>query len=396
MTDATLPVTQSRLTAFAQEYLKTIGASLKKNGSRWRVNLPEHVDVTFGDGNEFEVVVRADHSENSKKDEFVLAPESEFAQQLLDEAISMATVGELSVTDELSGDDYQYPAWVIESDLQVDGAEFTPYYDREAVFAVVQVGVETVSEYQTQFLEAVAIDTSSQEELTEMSKTILELFYEPKSVLGDGAVKEKAGGESVEVDDLGELVTECQRTAVDNVRVAIDDLRESASRAADAEFDEYRQLQNQQLSDLRDEIESVTKQLKAAADDVNTASSQGDRVEALQRRQEIQAKKEELENKRSDILDSKQEGFEHKRREIYHRHQLKVRTSPIAITLVSYEQGEIELQLSDSERSGSIRAPYAAGGGYTDTVNCPSCQTKLSSDNPIKLEIDGVQCQQCT
>ncbi|MFC6875272.1 AAA family ATPase [Halobellus marinus] len=395
MTDATLSVTQSRLTAFTRDYLQTIGASVHEDGSRWHVNLPGHIDVTFGDGSEFDVVLEANPSENSGQNEFVPAPESEFAQQLLDEAISMASVGRLSVTDELSGGEYQYPDWIIESDLQVVDAEFTPYYDREAVFAVVQVGVETVSEYQTQFLEAVTIDASSQEELAEMSETILQSFYDPKNAPRDGTPEENAVSGSIEVNTFEEIVTECQQTALDNVRGAIDDLRESASRAADAEFDEYRQLQNQQLGDLREEIESVTNQLQNVADDVDTASSHEDRVEALEKREELQAKIEELEEKRSDILESKQQGFEDKRREIYHRHQLEVRTKPVAATLVSYERGEIELQLANSKRSETMRVPYGAGAGCLDTVTCINCQSKLSSGNPVQIGPTGIQCYQC-
>ncbi|WP_435185133.1 hypothetical protein [Halobellus sp. EA9] len=394
MTDATLPVTQSRLTVFAREYLKTIGASVHEDGSRWQVNLPDHVDVAFGDGNEFEVVLETGSSSHGGQDEFVLAPESEFAQQLLDEAISISPVGRLSVTDELSGDEYQYPDWVVESDLQVVDASFMPYYDREAVFAVVQIGVETVSEYQTQFLEAVAIDASSQEELTGMAETVLQSFYDPKDEPG-GSDWEDNSTESVGTEVFEAAVSECQQTALDNVREAIADIRESASRAADAEFDEYRQLQNQQLSDLRDEIESVTNRLQNVADDVDTATSHEDRVDALQKREELQAKQEELEQKRAAILESRQQGFEDKRREIYQRHQLEIRTKPVATTLVSYERGEIELQLADSERNETMRAPYAAGVGYTDTVTCPNCHATLSSDNSVEMGHTGVQCQQC-
>jgi len=395
MTDATLPVTQSRLTAFAREYLRTIGASVHEDESRWHVNLPDHVDVAFSDGSEFEIVLETDSSEQGEQNEFVLAPESEFAQQLLEEAISMSPVGRLSVTDERSGDEYQYPDWVVESGFQVVDASFMPYYDREAVFAVVQIGVETVSEYQTQFLEAVTLDVSSQEELTGMAETILESIYDPKDEPGGSNLKEN-GTESVGTEAFEAAVRECQQTALDNVREAIDDIRESASRAADAEFDEYRQLQNQQLSDLRDEIESVTTRLQNVADDVDTASSHEDRVDALQKREELQAKQEELEQKRADILESKQQEFEDKRHEIYQRHQLEVRTELVATTLVSYERGEIKLRLADSGRNETMRAPYAAGAGYTDTVNCPSCQTELSSDNPITMEVTGLECRQCS
>lgn len=394
MTDATHPVTQSRLTAFAQEYLQTIGASVHEDGSRWHINLPDHVDVEFSDGSEFEVVLETDSSEQGGQDESVLAPESEFAQQLLDEAISISPVGRLSVTDELSGGEYQYPDWVVESDLQVVDASFMPYYDREAVFAVVQIGVETVSEYQTQFLEAVSIDASSQEELTGMAKTVLQSFYDPKNDPGDSD-REDNSTESIGTEVFEAAVSECQQTALDNVREAIADIRESASRAADAEFDEYRQLQNQQLSDLRDEIESVTTRLQNVADDVDTASSHENRVDALQKREELQAKQEELEQRRADILESKQHGFEDKRREIYQRHQLEVQTKPVATTLVSYERGEIELRLADSGQNETIRAPYAAGAGYTDTVNCPSCQAELSPDNPVKMGVMGLRCRKC-
>ena len=45
MTDATHRVTQSTVEAFAREYLRALGGSIRENETHWRVTLPSDVDV---------------------------------------------------------------------------------------------------------------------------------------------------------------------------------------------------------------------------------------------------------------------------------------------------------------------------------------------------------------
>ncbi|EMA23822.1 hypothetical protein [Haloarcula marismortui] len=396
MTDATLSVTQSRLNAFAREYLNTLGASIREQGSRWHVRLPSHVDVEFSDGLEFEVILGDDRVENNGDEEVVLSPGSEFAQQILDEAVSMSSLSQVSVTESLTGNDYQYPDWVNESDLHVSDASFNPYYDRTAVFLLVKISVETVSEYETQYLEAVTVDVTSEEELSGLPEVLLRSFYDPKTQPETEEANDFEATNEPDSDTLTSVIPIGQRVALDNIRDEIEEVRETASRAADSEFEEYRQLQNQRLRDLRDELESVTDRLQRVSGDVDDADTQEERMSALQERKELQTEKDGLEEKRAELLQKKQREFEEKREEIFVRHALDISTKPVASTLVSYERGELEIRLSDSHRTETIRAPYAAGVGCTDSVRCDQCQTELSADNPIQLGPTVLRCQSCS
>ena len=395
MTDATLSVTQSRLTVFAREYLNTLGASIQEKGSRWQVRLPSHVNVEFGDGRDFDVIIGDDQVENGDDGGLVLSPGSEFTQRMLDKAVSMSSTGHVSVTESLTGDKYQYPEWITESDLQVSDASFSPYYDRDAVFILVKISVETVSEYETQHLEAVAMDVTSEEELSGLPEVLLQTFFDPKTQPETGQTNDFEATNELDTGSLASVISTGQRVALDKIRKDIEQLRETASRAAESEFEEYRQLQDQRLRDLREELGTVTDRLQRVSRNVDSADTQEERMSALQKRKELQAEKDKLEEERADLLQKKQCGFEKKREEIFDRHSLEISTKPVSATVVSYERGEIELQLTDSRRTETIRTPYAAGVGCPDSVQCDQCQTVLSADNPIKMGSTGLQCRSC-
>ena len=396
MTDATLSVTQSKLNAFAREYLNTLGASIREQGSGWHVQLPNNIDVEFGDGLEFDVILGNDRAENDGDEGVVLSPGSEFTQRMLDEAVSMPSISQVSVTESLTGEDYRYPDWITESDLHVSEASFNPYYDRTAIFLLVRISVETVSEYETQYLEAVTVDVTSGEQLTGLPEVLLRSFYDPNTQPVTEEMDDFEAASELDVDTFASMISTGQRVALDNIREEIEELRETASRAADSEFEEYRQLQNQRLSDLRDEIESVTDRLQRVSRDVDGADTPEERMSALQKRKEIQTEKDELEEKRADLLRKRQNEFGKKRDEIFARHALDISTKPVASTVASYERGEIEFQLSDSHRTETMRTPYAAGVGCTDCVRCDQCKTELSADNPIQLGPTVLRCQSCS
>ncbi|HET7323384.1 MAG TPA: hypothetical protein VFJ06_03555 [Halococcus sp.] len=392
MTDVTHAVTQSALEAFTREYLTGLGAGIRENGNRWQVRLPTHVNVGFSDCREFEIVLDGEGREEENA-VCVLAPESEFTQQLLDEAASMAAVGQLSLTDSTTDGDYQYPPWIGESDMEVVDATFSPYYDRAAICVFVRIDVETVSEYQTQFLEAVTVDSESKDQLPGVTEILIDEFFSPKSGWRDDVTE--GSDVTIAPDTLTDAIAAGQNAAVEGVQEEIDEIRQSASRAADAECEEYRQLQEQRINDHRNEINSLSNRLQNSSADVDGADSQQQRVEALEKRQEIKAEKGDLEAELEELLREKEQGYAQKRREIYRRHAIAVTTKPTAFTLVTYERGEIEFSVADGARTDVVRAPYAIGAGVTNEVHCESCDSQLSAENPISMAAGGFGCQNC-
>jgi len=395
MTDATHPVTQSALEAFAQEYLHGLGASIQRDSNRWSVRLPEHVDLGFVDTHEFEITFT---QEDTSEEDFVclLTPESDFTQQLLDEAAEMAPVGKLALTEKMTGEEYTYPPWLTESDVEVVQETFNPYYDRTAVSIFVRIGIETVSKYQNQFLEVVTLDLKSRNRLPGLTELLLSDFYIPEAShtgeIDKNEVRDKA---SISDGELSEVISAGQRGAIDEVEREIEELRQSASRAADSEFEEYQQLQEQRINDIRNDISSLTDRLQNLSKKVDSAESQQQRVEALEKRKQIKIEKEELESELAELLQQKERGYSQKKQEIYNRHTIEVNSEPVALTLVLYERGEMELELKQAGHTASMRVPYAIGGGVTDKHDCEACGETLSQDNLVKLSAEGIQCQSC-
>lgn len=394
MTDATHVVTQSALEAFARTYLNGVGASIHDDGDQWHVRLPT-VDVDFSEGREFDIVLGTEETDRDEETN-VLAPESDFTQQLLDDAAGRATIGQLAATTDTIDGDYQYPPWITESSVDVVNASFTPYYDRTAICVFVRVGVETVSEYQTQFLQAVTLDIESKNRLSGFAAKLVEQYFKPKAD-PRFEVTESSKGDDVQIspDKLSDAISAGQEAAVADVQEEIAEIRQSASRAADSEFEEYRQLQEQRINEFQNEISSLSERLQNVTTAVDGAESQQERVEVLQKRKELQSEKEERDLELEEILQEKERGYTRKQQEIYERHAIEINTKPLTVTLIIYEQGEIELELSEERRTDSLRVPYAIGTGMADEVRCNHCRERLSSRNPIRMTADGVGCREC-
>ncbi|TKX37966.1 hypothetical protein EXE51_05060 [Halorubrum sp. CGM5_25_10-8B] len=395
MTDATHAVTQSALESFAREYLSELGATIRDDGDRWQVQLPSHVDVQFTDSHEFDIVL--DTETGAELDStHILSPESGFAQRLLEEASEVAPIGQVSLTEAVTNGEYQYPPWILESDVDVDDATFSPYYDRTAICVFVRIDIETVSEYQTQFLEAVTVDVESNEPLPNMTELLVEQFFTPKSAWPTEATEDDVSrAETIATEKLHDVFSTGQKAAVENVEDEIAEVRQSASRAADSEFEEYRQLQEQRISELQKEISSLSTRLQGLSTEVDEVESPQQRVEALEKRKELKEEKEQIESELEGILQEKSSGYSQQKEEIDRRHAIKVNTEPKAFTVVLYERGEIELELGTGGRTAVMRAPYAIGAGVTDSVRCENCKKPLSGENPVYLSAGGVCCRCC-
>ncbi|SDN08155.1 hypothetical protein SAMN04487949_3292 [Halogranum gelatinilyticum] len=392
MTDATHAVTQSAIEAIAREYLKGLGGTIREDGRQWNVSLPAHVDVEFSDRSEFEIVLDSEESETEEASR-LLTPESEFTQQLLTEAAQMATIGEVALTADTIDRNYTPPSWITAGDSEVIDATFTPYYDKTAICLFVKVGVETVSKYQTQFLEAVAVDLESESILPRIPSILLSKFFAPRNVPRvDLSVD---ADPSVSSEKLTTVITSGQEYAVEHLEGDIDELRRSASESAGSEFEEYRQLQEQRIPELQNEINSIADRIQKLADKVDTADSEQQRVEALEMRSELKAEKQQAEAELSEILQEKESGYSQKKEDIYDRHAIEVITSPIAITFVSYERGEAEFTIGNGKGTAALRAPYAIGAGVTEDVRCQNCSETLSESNPVCVTSDGQKCQTC-
>jgi len=387
MTDAAAPVTDDALQSLARAFLRRMRAEVEEIERGWHVELPPGVESSPLDEDSFDVVF--DPAEREHQETKVLAPESEFGQQLLEHVSALDPVGYLEVTQTDLGDDYRLPEWVTQSGIKVESASFAPYYDRKAICGIVRLSIETVSEYETAFLEATAVDTGSGEVLPGLTETLLETFYP----LGEGLDTESTE-QPPEIEQTN--LRTCQEAALEAVEARLSRVRRRATRAADEEFDEYRSLQEQRLDELGSEIQSVDDRLSRLGNRLGDVGSNADRMELLEKRKELRSEREELESEQQKIRNQKKRGYRDRRADIRSRHDLEVRTEVVAATVVRYERGELELRLCDGEKEIETRLQYGAGVGPTEQIECKDCDSPLATAGSVSLAGGQLRCGSCS
>ncbi|WP_083867075.1 hypothetical protein [Haloferax volcanii] len=383
MTDASVPVTQSAVESFAERYLRSLGCTIEQRGDTWDVSVPEGAD-TQSLPDEFTVVCGTE-SDSPEENTELLHPESRLLQELLDEAVRRTPTGRIDLTAEST--EIEIPEWLQGGDVEVQNAEFAPYYDRSALVVLFRVSIETVSEYQREFLRVVALDARSGESLEGLERNFLRIT----SFTGESPSGYQP---SLRREKVRDLVDEGQKRVVDRVQGLIDEVHEEASRAADAEVEEFRQMQQQRIQELEERREGLSSKLDEPRATID-ASEQAERVEALKQRKQIKGELEELTTELSDLRRRRDQGFPERQREIRQRHALDVKVSPLTATQVEYERGEIEVELAEEDVIQTLTMGYGIGVGVTDSVQCTACGRELTSQNPLVSIIGEVTCDSC-
>ncbi|WP_115891641.1 hypothetical protein [Haloferax sp. Atlit-48N] len=383
MTDASVPVTQSAVESFAERYLRSLGCTIEQRGDTWDVSVPEGAD-TQSLPDEFTVVCGTE-SDSPEENTKLLHPESRLLQELLDEAVRRTPTGRIDLTAEST--EIEIPEWLQGGDVEVQNAEFAPYYDRSALVVLFRVSIETVSEYQREFLRVVALDARSGESLEGLERNFLRIT----SFTGDSPSGYQP---SLRREKVRDLVDEGQKRVVDRVQGLIDEVHEEASRAADAEVEEFRQMQQQRIQELEERREGLSSKLDESRATID-ASEQAERVEALKQRKQIKGELEELTTELSDLRRRRDQGFPERQREIRQRHALDVRVTPLTATQVEYERGETEIELAEEGVIQARTVGYGIGVGVTDSVQCTACGRELTSQNPLVSIIGEVNCDAC-
>lgn len=384
MTDAALAVTERAVERFTEAYLTSLGANIRKDGRRWTVSLPDDADTEL-ELDEAVLEVARDPDEVAEE-ALAVAPESRFVERLLDEAADRTPLGALALTGEQI--ELQLPSWITSGPVDVTSHSFTPYYDRRAVCALFHVGIETVSEYQNEELRAVAVDLDNHELRPRLAETVLELTESDESPdLDEGTLPDER--------TLKDALEASRNYVEEEIGPSVRQLRERATRAAEVEFDEYREFVRQRRDEIQDDVAHLTERVEEVTETIETASEQADRVSALRERKELQSELDSLRSELEDLTEEIEAGCPEKRREIRDRHALSVRIRPVTATSVTYERGKLELSLRTPGQSATVSYAYAVGAGVMETPECERCGQQLTADNPLTLdgtETVGTDC----
>jgi hypothetical protein len=386
MTDAALAMTESTVEGFVESYLTALGADIRKDGRQWRVTLPEDADTDLElDG--ATLVVTNDPDEVGG-DEIAVAPESAFVERLLDEAAERNPVGSLELTGETV--DVRLPPWLDESDVEVLDHSFTPYYDRKALCVLFHVGIETVSEYQSEELRAVALDLGGGDRLPALAETYLKLAEEGGERIESGTGLDE--GDHGRVEDT---LTEAREAVEHDVEPLVEDVRERATRAATVELEEYREYARERLGELDDELDRLSERIEETTETVEATSEQGERVEALRERKELRRERDDLREEREELRAEMEADFPERRRQVRDRHSLTVRIRPVALAGVTYERGDLSVSVRDGDATVELSFAYGVGVGVTDEAQCGNCGTRLGGSNPLALDGESVAGANC-
>lgn len=384
MTDAAKTISHEAAVTLTERYLRSIDADILKDGETWEVIIPESADTPLDDG-VTEVRVSSEDSEDYEGVQ--VTPESAFFEQIVTAASDIAPVGMASLTSDQT--DLVFPEWIEEGPLEIRSSEFTAYYDRVALCCLVRVSVETVSEFETDFLRAVAVDLRSLERLPQMARTHLERYNE--TALWENNAPNSLPSEST----IEDAIDSAQEQAVEEVSGEIQETANEASRAAAVEFDEYREYQEQRLKEVTEDIDRLQSRLDDIKASMDSVSTQQERVELLEERKELRTELENLNNKRESLQQKHDQGFVKKRDEIYDRHAVEVNVHPVAVSLIVYERGDLDLELVTDPHTHSLTVQYATGQGVTEEVTCDACESELSNDNPGVVSTVGLIGETC-
>ena len=375
MTDAGTPVTKRALERFVETYLLSLDAEIHKEGQRWTVSIPETAEDPLDiDGSTLEIT-----SDPADVDDGILAvaPESEFVERLLAETATHAPLGSLTLTGDGFG--IRLPSWITAGPVEVVEQSFAPYYDRRALCVLFHIGIETVSEYQTEELRAVAIDLNDHEERPELADTYLE-------VLDADEDRQLTSGTSLDEQNLNDSLPAAKEYVESEIEGTVQDIREQATRAAEVELNDYQQFVRQRHNELEAEVEQLTKRIEDVTATTETVSEQSDRVTALRNRKKLRTERDDLREDLDALAAQIEAEFPKKRREIRNRHALTVRIRPVVATAVSYERGDVQLTFRSDETSADLPFAYAVGVGAMEEQFCEQCSQQLTGENPLTLD----------
>lgn len=382
MTDAAVPVTESAVEQFTEQYLRSLGCTIEKYEDTWDVTVPIGANTTLSTEN-LTLVCGDDRDEESSTE--LLHPESAFFQRILSEAGERCPIGKLVIDTKAT--EVELPGWLQESDVEVNEAPFTPYYDRTAVVILFHVSIETVSEYQSELLRAIAVDIRSDKPLPRLEEAFLRMTSLDRSTTTS------IQAELTKADVRPALKT-ARNQLVDRIQTQIDDIHQEASRAADAEVEEYRQLQQQRIKELEEEHSNLSSKLSELSESINSGE-QEQRIEALKERKKLKSKYDEIDAALSELRECREHGFPKKQHEIRERHALDIRVTPLTVTQVEYERGEIDLTLIKGEAVRTVTVGYSSGVGMTEEVRCSSCNRGFTEHTPLQTIRDGLHCKKC-
>lgn len=98
MTDAAIPITQSVVEQFTEQYLSSLGATIEKRRDRWEVTIPENASTRIPSGQL--ILFCDDPAAELSGNKRHLHPESPSFQELLAEVSEKKPTGKIAISSD--------------------------------------------------------------------------------------------------------------------------------------------------------------------------------------------------------------------------------------------------------------------------------------------------------
>jgi flagellar export protein FliJ len=393
--------------AIVEAVLDASGAKVKRREDSWIVSgdsntLPEPLATLIPESSTGQIRIQFEGEQEGSDSEgettegdsnqvpiYNLGPKSELFEELLHSMGDSLPLysGSISVT----GESWPMPAWVTASSLEVSEVSFSPYFERTGIWFLVDISIETVSEFERDLLVAVGVDPDSGKRLP-----LLETLGEQYT--GSYADREDAEPRALDVTIESSLNTDpdtalsaVKSVTEEHLTPVIERIQRRAENEAGVEFEEYVEVQRDRINSLQEEISDLESDLEELRTTLEQVDSKAKRLETLEAQSQ---KRETLETKRRErekLVQSNRNGFPEYQKKVRERHAVNVRCTYVSAIEASYPKGDLFITLAGKDAQNTVRVAYGHHAAFFERPSCERCGTELTEKNPAAI-FAGVIC----
>ncbi|MFC7177844.1 hypothetical protein [Halosegnis marinus] len=316
---------------------------------------------------EIELWLTPGEEEPTGPNQYDCTPESTLAGALLD---SVGAGPPCAIPLSESVLDEPVPEWIDASSLSVVDRKFSPYFTKQGVWCLVEVSIETVSEFERDFLVSVGVDADTGEPLPLLAE------------VGDVVTQSPAHpgvteSEPTTVD--AEVFAAAHERAHAVTEATVDEIQEQAGNAAGVEFEEYLEVQAERLETLRKERERLDEELASIRSALEAATERAERLELLDDQETRQEERSDVVAELTELEEARRDGFPAYQQKIRNRHRINAEYTIVASLVIPYQKGDLELTVTDGAETCVVSQIYGHEAAFFEAPSCGRCGETLGA-----------------
>jgi hypothetical protein len=326
--------------------------------------------------------------EEPGEDDLVVEPGTPFFNSLLELAQQETAVSSVRLGPETL--QIHDPPLVESLGKDARTGEFQQKRTAVAIAYHFHIQFEGTQSYHQEEFETVTLDTQTGANLPELTDRLL-------AHLGNLS-HEAVPAEFDEIDT--ETTKQLYMSAVDIIKERLgpelEELHTEATEAAAEREDEIRNLYEQRRQELDEQVQDKKQKVRELRRKAKNARNNKTRQKYIERQQEV---RDELEDTRENIDTRKEELRQEEREQIANttaRHAVEADVTNIGTTIITYDVGELPVQIRDDDRIGETAIPYTPATDEFGTCECADCGRVLGTDRPpVVCDAGHIICPDC-